>query len=239
MTTPPRAPHRSATLGLASLLAIALSTGAFAGSPADAPATAADKAKPAAGASGSSCCAPGGSAPAKSAVKRTVEELSLAGLTLVDMDGREVALDEVLDTKRPVLLNFIFTTCTTICPVMTATFAKVDDTLGDANEDALLVSISIDPERDTPARLREYAKRFGAGPNWRFLTGTPAQSEAAQRAFGAATASKFNHAPLTFLRAPDASRWVRLEGLGGAEAIVAEYRRIVPEGSRIASLEKQ
>lgn len=239
MPIPPRAPHRAGTLGLTSWVAIALATAAFAGSPAGAPGTAADKAKPAAGASGSSCCAPAGGAPAKSAVKRTVEDLSLEGLTLVDMDGREVALDEVLDTTRPVLLNFIFTTCTTICPVMTATFAKVESTLGDANEDALLVSVSIDPERDTPARLREYAKRFDAGPNWRFLTGTQAQSEAAQRAFGAATASKFNHAPLTFLRAPDSSRWVRLEGLGGAETIVAEYRRIVPKGSRTASLEKQ
>ncbi|MBI4916937.1 MAG: SCO family protein [Acidobacteria bacterium] len=236
MTTPPRAPHRLGTLGFASLLAIALATAAFAGSSADAPAT--NKAKPAAGASGSSCCAPTGSAPAKSAVKRTVEDLSLEGLTLVDMDGREVALDEMLPTNRPVLLNFIFTTCTTICPVMTATFATVEDTLHEANEDAVLVSISIDPERDNPARLREYARRFDAGPDWLFLTGTQAQSEATQRAFGAASASKFNHAPLTFLRAPDSSRWVRLEGLGGAEVIVAEYRRIVPKGSRTASLEK-
>jgi len=181
--------------------------------------------------------------PAAEATKSTARPMpaqpAIGEIALVDQDGRETTLRDALEAEVPVLVNFIFTTCTTICPVMTATFAKVDDTLGNANEDALLVSISIDPERDTPARLREYAKRFDAGPNWRFLTGTPAQSEAAQRAFGAATASKFNHAPLTFLRAPDASRWVRLEGLGGAEAIVAEYRRIVPEGSRIASLEKQ
>ena len=227
MTTPPRAPHRSATLGIASLLAIALATGAFAGSPADAPATAADKAKPAAGASGSSCCAPTSGAPAKSAVKRTVEELSLEGLTLVDMDGREVALDQVLDTKRPVLLNFIFTTCTTICPVMTATFAQMRRELGPEAEKIRLVSISIDPEHDSPAVLAGYAERFGAPPGWTFLTGSPKDVEQVLRSFDAWSASKTGHRPITLLRRRGESEWVRLEGLGSGAALADQVRGVL------------
>ena len=222
MTTPPRAPHRLGTLGLASLLTIALATGAFAGSPADAPAAATDKAKPAAGASGSSCCAPTGSAPAKSAVKRTVEDLSLAGLTLVDMDGREVALDEVLDTKRPVLLNFIFTTCTTICPMLSTIVSRVQAKLGDrVGPEVTLVSISVDPARDTPARLKTYAARHQAKPGWTWLTGGRGTVEQVLRGMGAYTPSFADHPPMVLV-GDGAGGWTRLNGFPSQAVIVAQ-----------------
>ena len=68
---------------------------------------------------------------------------------------------------------------------------------GEMGERARLVSISIDPEYDTPARLREYARRFKAGPRWRFLTGGRDDVEAVQKAFGAWRVNKMSHQPLT------------------------------------------
>ena len=177
-----------------------------------------------------SCCAakadgnPGESRPdGRKGYSRSVEELTVPDLTLVGMDGRRVALREVLDPSRPVLLNFIFTTCTTICPVLSATFASVQDGLGDDAANYQMVSISIDPERDTPTRLREYATRHHAGPQWVFLTGPIEAIKAAQAAFDADRGSKFSHSPLTFLRAAgEDEEWVRLEGLVGAKVVLDE-----------------
>ncbi len=124
------------------------------------------------------------------------------------------------------LLNFIFTTCTTICPVMSATFEQVQANLGAGRDRVRMVSISIDPEHDTPERLRAYARAHNAGPEWHFLTGTPAGVEAAQRAFGAYRGNKFNHAAVTYVRAPHEAKWVTVSGLKSAEELGSELRRL-------------
>jgi protein SCO1/2 len=176
-----------------------------------------------------SCCASAATdaAPqAQATYRRSVEEVTIPDLTLVRMDGRKVALRDELAPDTPVMLNFIFTTCTTICPVMSATFSQVQEGLGDGREKVRMVSISIDPEQDTPSRLRDYARRHEAGPHWHFLTGSVEQINEVQRAFEAYRGSKFNHAALTFLRAPGDSHWVRVEGLVQAEAILSEYRKL-------------
>src|SRR5262245_60823153 len=72
---------------------------------------------------------------------------------------------------RTVAINFIFTTCTTICPSLTATFRKVQQDLAARAPDVQLISVSVDPITDTPERLRDFAARFGAGPGWTFVTG--------------------------------------------------------------------
>jgi protein SCO1/2 len=149
---------------------------------------------------------------------------TLADVALVDHRGDETSLRNVLDTDKPVLLNFIFTSCTTICPVMTTGFAQLQDRLGADRADVRLVSISIDPEIDTVETLRSYAERYGAGDSWRFLTGTPASVEAAQRAFGAYRGGKNNHAPVTFFRRSQGSPWQAVDGLSSAEALLRAYR---------------
>lgn len=147
----------------------------------------------------------------------------IGDVTLVDSDGRPVALREVVTADVPVLVNFIFTSCTSICPVMAAGFAQLDRRLQSEHRDVRLVSISIDPEFDTPSRLREYAARVGAGAQWRFLTGTQAAIEAAQRAFGTYRGNKDNHAPATFLRRMIGAPWERLDGLSSGETLMRAY----------------
>jgi len=92
-------------------------------------------------------------------------------LELTDAQGRETRLDRLLDTPQPVMLNFIFTTCTTICPVLTATFSQIQEELGERAAQVRMISVTIDPEQDTPEVLQRYAEQFGAGPQWHFLTG--------------------------------------------------------------------
>jgi protein SCO1/2 len=147
-------------------------------------------------------------------------------VTLVGSDGQPVALRSLLAVPEPIALNFIFTTCGTICPVMTATFAEMRRELGAAGERLRLVSISIDPEQDRPEVLRRYAERFDAGSGWTFLTGAGADVERVQRAFAAYAGSKMNHRPLTLLKAPGQEEWVRIDGLasGGRLAHEVETR---------------
>ena len=120
--------------------------------------------------------------PVKAAARVMDPQPVIGGVSLVDVEGRTVTLRDALTSDSPVMVNFIFTSCTTICPVMSAGFSQLARRLATENRPVRLVSISIDPEYDTPARLREYAEYLGARDNWVFLTGSRADSEAAQKA---------------------------------------------------------
>ena len=146
-------------------------------------------------------------------------------LVLIDMNNNKVSLTEAIGHEEPVMLNFIFTTCTTICPVLTATFSQVQRKLGDEAKNVRLISITIDPEQDTPERLKEYAGRFKAGAGWQFLTGSIEDIVATQKAFDAYRGDKMNHVPLTFIRSTADGPWVRLEGFTSAAEVVSEYRQ--------------
>jgi protein SCO1/2 len=90
-----------------------------------------------------------------------------------------------------------------------------------------MVSVSIDPENDTPAELTKYAHKFKAGSQWTFLTGTSQQSVDVQMAFGIFAGEKMNHTPVTFIRAKGAANhWVRIDGLASADQIIKEYDKL-------------
>ena len=161
--------------------------------------------------------------PALAGYVRSAGRYTPPDVTLVDAKGERVRLAAVLDHPGPVLLQFIFTTCPSICPALSTTFSAAQGELG---SNVRLVSISIDPEFDTPARLRDYARRFKAGPQWTFLTGSREDVVAARKAFGAFTTNKMSHEPLTFLRPAPGASWVRLSGALGAAELVDEVRRL-------------
>jgi protein SCO1/2 len=87
-------------------------------------------------------------------------------------DGRSVRFYDDLVKGRKVLINFTFTSCTGTCPRTSANLARVQELLGDRiGRDIFIISLSIDPEHDTPAVLKEYAGNFNARPGWTFATG--------------------------------------------------------------------
>jgi protein SCO1/2 len=156
-------------------------------------------------------------------VRRSTASYSVPDLRLVRQDGVVVSLPHELDDGRPVFLDFIYTTCTTICPLSSQVFAMLQRRLGPDAPKVHLVSISIDPEQDTPARLRDYAGRYQASSSWQHYTGTAEASIATQRAFNAYRGDKMNHAPLTLYRTAPGQPWVRLEGFATAEQLLGEY----------------
>jgi protein SCO1 len=96
-------------------------------------------------------------------------------VTLLTQHGKPVHFYDDLIKDKIFLVNFLFTTCGDICPLAAARLSQLQSALGDAmGRDVFFYSITVDPEIDTPERLKEYADTFGAGPGWIFLTGKPA-----------------------------------------------------------------
>jgi len=160
---------------------------------------------------------------------RSRASYAMPQVTLRDQHGRAADFTALLDHDGPVLLNFIFTSCATICPVMSATFAEVQARLAGIDDGYRMISVSIDPEYDTPARLRDYAALHEARANWVFLTGDIDTVFEVVRAFDAVYKSdnKMYHLPLTFLRPAPDKAWLRLEGLLSARELAGEYAHLV------------
>ena len=98
----------------------------------------------------------------------------IPNVPLVTQDGQTVRLYDDLIKNKIVLINFIYASCKEVCPLVTARMAQLQKALGDhVGRDIFLYSITLDPEHDTPAVLKQHAKAFHAGPGWLFLTGKP------------------------------------------------------------------
>ncbi len=165
-------------------------------------------------------------------VTRLSETYVIPEVTLVRSDGAAVRFPAEIEDGGPIILNFIYTTCTAVCPLMSRLFSEVQEELGKAHSNVQMVSISIDPEHDTPATLARHARKFGAGRQWQHYTGSAEASIAVQRAFKVYRGDKMSHTPATFVRGAPGQPWVRLEGFASAEEVVREYLSAV----RVTSL---
>jgi protein SCO1/2 len=165
--------------------------------------------------------------PGTNDYRRSVRSYAIPDVVLTDADAKPVRLRELLAGTDPVAMNFIFTTCGTVCPVMVKVFADLPTRLGAQARNLRMISISIDPDNDTPAQLKAYAKNFDAGERWKFLTGRVQDIKTLQLAFDSYRGDKMNHEPLTFMRETAGKPWVRIDGFANPEELAREYRKAV------------
>ena len=158
--------------------------------------------------------------------QRTVENYQIPDVTLTNQDGEDVKLTDLVNQNQPVLIDFIYATCTTICPVLSAGYSHLQRKLGDHSETVKLLSFSIDPEHDRPQVLTEYLQRYQAKPGWDFLTGSRKDIETVMHAFDAYVSNKMSHYPLTLIKVPGKEQWVRLYGLVGTKALTKEIEQL-------------
>jgi cytochrome oxidase Cu insertion factor (SCO1/SenC/PrrC family) len=137
-----------------------------------------------------------------------------------DQKGVQKSFYTDLVKGKTVAINFIFTTCTTICPPLTATFRKVQQDLSARGLDVHLISVSVDPATDTSERLSAFAEKFKAGPGWTFVTGDTANIDSLLRALGVAVANKNDHTPMILIGNDAAGFWTRAYGLAPPAALV-------------------
>ena len=144
--------------------------------------------------------------------KRTIESYTVPDVTLVNQNGQRVKLKQLIETNKPVVVDFIYGTCTTICPVLSAGYTSLQNKLGPNVANVQLISISIDPENDTPKVMKDYLKRYRAKPGWDFFTGSRSDIDKVMRAFDAYIPNKMYHYPLNLIRNPKDGKWVRIYG---------------------------
>ncbi|HLG18009.1 MAG TPA: SCO family protein [Blastocatellia bacterium] len=164
--------------------------------------------------------------PAPAAAIATKKDGSLEGLRIpdtpvYDQDGRKLRFNTDLVKGKTVAINFIFTTCTTICPPLAATFARVQKDLGDrVGRDVVLISVSVDPAIDVPERMKSFLAKFGARPGWTFVSGNKPEIDELLRQLGAYVSDKNDHTPMILIGNEPADYWTRAYGLAPAGKLV-------------------
>lgn len=159
-------------------------------------------------------------------------QVSVPDVALVDASGRERKLKSEVMGERVVVVNFVFTTCTTVCPISSAILAQVQQRLGvQVGKDVQLVSISVDPQRDTPARLKAYASKVGAGAGWTWLTGRKEVVDGVLKAFGAYATRPEDHPAMMLIGSARTGRWTRMYGFPSATEVLAQVTQHVAECS--------
>lgn len=150
-----------------------------------------------------------------------LEGLHIPDAVLLDQDGNERRFYTDLVQDNVVAMNFIFTTCTTICPPMGANFARLQELLGTkAGGEVRLISVSVDPVTDTPERLKAWGARFGAGPGWTLLTGHKHEVDCVLKSLQVFTPDFSDHSPILLIGNEPAGKWMRAYGLASPEQLV-------------------
>ncbi len=139
---------------------------------------------------------------------------------VVDQDGRALRFYDDLVRDRVVLLNFFYTGCAETCPLVTENLRAVQDLLGERmGRDIFIYSVSLQPELETPAILKDYADQWDVRPGWLFLTGRAGDVEQLRRALGFASADPDydlildNHTGLLRYGNERLNRWAGTPGL--------------------------
>jgi protein SCO1/2 len=158
--------------------------------------------------------------------ERTVKSFTVPDVMLVNQDGKKVRFKSLIESDKPVVVDFIYGTCTTICPVLSAGYSHMQKKLGEDSEKVHLVSITIDPENDSPEILKEYLDRYRAKPGWDFLTGSRKDIDRVMHSFDAYFSNKMDHQPLTFIRSPEDGQWIRLYGLLSSRDFMKECEKV-------------
>ncbi|HSE16158.1 MAG TPA: SCO family protein [Pyrinomonadaceae bacterium] len=139
---------------------------------------------------------------------------------ILDQNGKQLNFYDDLIKGKTVAINFIFTTCTTVCPPLTATFRKVQQTAAERGLDLKLVSVSVDPAVDTPERLRAFAEKFKVDQGWTFVTGDKGEIDLLLQSLGASVANKNDHTPMILIGNDTVDYWTRAYGLSPPSRLI-------------------
>jgi protein SCO1/2 len=140
---------------------------------------------------------------------------------LVNQDGDTMRLYSDLISGKVVIINSFFASCAGSCPLMAGNFARIQEHLGDRlGKDVCLISISVDPLVDTPAKLKEYAGRYHARHGWYFLTGKKANVDFALQKLGQFVEDKSDHLNVIIIGNERTGLWKKAFGLAKPDDLI-------------------
>lgn len=164
--------------------------------------------------------------PAKRATSESAQ-VRFADVALTDQNGKAVRLEKDLVSNKIVVMSFIYTSCTTVCPVVSSIMGKVQKKLGSrVGTEVQLVSISIDPQRDDAQRLNDYARNFQNGPGWSWLTGSSQSINATLKGLGTFSGDFKNHQPLILVGDGNSRHWTRYYGFTDPAVLTREVEKL-------------
>jgi len=159
--------------------------------------------------------------PAASARTGSPAEKYFSDVELINQDGQKMRFYSDVLKDKVVVINTFFTTCTGVCPPINRNLEKVQEALGERlGKDAFLVSMSVDPETDTPSRLKEYSRRFHARAGWIFLTGKKENVDWALYKLGQYVETKDGHTTIIIIGNEPKGLWKKAFGLAKTDELM-------------------
>ncbi len=145
---------------------------------------------------------------------------SIPDVQVVDQNGQPRAFYRDLIHNKNVAINFIYTTCESLCPIQAKTFANLQKAL-DKNQaiDLQLISISIDPQKDSPERLKIWGQQFGAKAGWTFVTGEKSEIDKLLEVMTGDPSGKREHSSIMLIGNAQTNRWRRTFSFAPPERI--------------------
>jgi protein SCO1 len=156
---------------------------------------------------------------------------------LINQEGKKVRFYSDVLKGKTVVVNAFFTSCTSVCPPMNRNMEKIQEALGDrVGRDVLLVSMTVDPETDTPARMKEYAQKFHASKGWLFLTGKKENLDWALYKLGQYVENKDDHKTILIIGNEPTGLWKKAFGMASVAELVQVVESVVNDkGANSAS----
>lgn len=165
-----------------------------------------------------------------SAPKVSPAEKYFSDVELIDQDGNKLRFYNDVLKNKVVVINTFFTTCTNICPPMNRNFEKMQEALGDRlGKQVFLISITVDPETDTPPRLKEYSSRFHARPGWLFLTGKKENVDWALYKLGQYVETRDAHTNIFIIGNEPKGLWKKAFGLAKADELIRIMEDVIAD----------
>lgn len=156
------------------------------------------------------------------------KKMVIPDVEVLDQEGNALHFYTDLIKGKTVAINFIFTNCTTICPPLAATFARVQKEMGDkVGKDVHFISISVDPLTDTPERLKAWGAKFKAGTGWTFVTGNKLEMDKLLYALGASVSRREDHTPSVIIGNDPKGVWTRTYGLARTSQMVGLIENVI------------
>ncbi len=145
-------------------------------------------------------------------------------LFVLDQNGNQVDFYRDLIKNKTVVINFIFTACTSSCPLSTAIFKQVQKKLG--QQKVQLITVTVDPTNDTPERLLAISKKFNAAPGWEFITGERQVISGLLKNLGVYTTDRNDHSNVVIVGNDVNQQWTRLYGFPQADEIISALHNV-------------
>jgi protein SCO1 len=164
----------------------------------------------------------------KAAADASPAQKYFTDVELINQNGEKVRFYTDVLKGKTVIVNAFFTTCTSVCPPMNRNMERIQEALGDrVGRDVFLISITVDPEVDTPARLKDYAQKFHAKPGWVFLTGKKENLDWALYKLGQYVETKDDHKTIFIIGNETTGLWKKAFGMANLGELVQVVESVV------------